>query len=69
MPSSSAAPVLSIGRNAKKRKRSGIATNGKSNRKAKRKIESGIAPANDPKETVCFIATQRGTRSVAAQNI
>ncbi|GJY35243.1 hypothetical protein Tco_0420621 [Tanacetum coccineum] len=56
-PSTSAAPVLTVGHNAKKRKTShsnwkGKATQGKSDRGSKRKVESEIAPISNPKEAV-----------------
>ncbi|GJZ89162.1 hypothetical protein Tco_0660944 [Tanacetum coccineum] len=59
VPSTSAAPVLTVGHNAKKRKTShsnwkGKAIQGKSNRGSKRKVESEIALTSDPKETMCF---------------
>nr|GEY34134.1 hypothetical protein [Tanacetum cinerariifolium] len=55
VPSTSAAPVLTVGHNAKKRYTShsnwkGKATRGKFNRGSKRKAEYDIAPTNDPKE-------------------
>ncbi|GJY67164.1 hypothetical protein Tco_0469402 [Tanacetum coccineum] len=59
VPSTSLAPVLTVGHNAKKRKTShskwkGKATKGKSGRRSKRKVEYEIAPISDPKEAVCF---------------
>ncbi|GJS69623.1 retrotransposon protein, putative, ty1-copia subclass [Tanacetum coccineum] len=55
VPSTSAAPVLTVGHNAKKRKtsysnRKGKAAKGKSDRGSKRKAKSEIAPTSDPKE-------------------
>ncbi|GKB76822.1 retrotransposon protein, putative, ty1-copia subclass [Tanacetum coccineum] len=57
MPSTSAAHVLTVGHNAKKRKTShsnwkGKDTQGKSDRGSKRKVEFEIAPTSDPKEAV-----------------
>ncbi|GKC93398.1 hypothetical protein Tco_1158840 [Tanacetum coccineum] len=57
VPSTSAAPVLTVGHNAKKRKtsysnRKGKAAKGKSDRGSKRKAKSDIAPTSDPKEAV-----------------
>ncbi|GKB54983.1 putative RNA-directed DNA polymerase [Tanacetum coccineum] len=65
VPSTSAAPVLTVGHNAKKRKTShsnwkGKATQGKSDRGSKRKVESEIAPTSDPKEAVCFYCNTKG---------
>ena len=65
MPSTSAAPVLTVGHNAKKRKTShsnwkGKATKGKSDHGSKRKAESDIAPTSDPKEAVCFYCNTKG---------
>ncbi|GJS65671.1 retrotransposon protein, putative, ty1-copia subclass [Tanacetum coccineum] len=65
VPSTSAAPVLNIGHNAKKRKTShsnwkGKATQGKSDRGSKRKVDSEIAPTGDPKEAVCFYCNTKG---------
>ncbi|GJX03511.1 retrotransposon protein, putative, ty1-copia subclass [Tanacetum coccineum] len=36
------------------------ATQGKSNRRSKRKVESEIAPTSDPKEAVCFYCNTNG---------
>ncbi|GKB89072.1 hypothetical protein Tco_0961344 [Tanacetum coccineum] len=57
VPSTSAAHVLIVGHNAKKRKTShsnwkGKARKGKSDRGSKRKVESEIAPTSDPKEAM-----------------
>ncbi|GJU76400.1 retrotransposon protein, putative, ty1-copia subclass [Tanacetum coccineum] len=65
VPSTSAAPVLTVGHNAKKRKTShsnwkGKAAKGKSDRGSKRKAESEIAPTSDPKEAVCFYCNTKG---------
>ncbi|GKC16130.1 LRR receptor-like serine/threonine-protein kinase ERECTA [Tanacetum coccineum] len=65
VPSTSAAPVLTVGHNAKKRKTShsnwkGKAAKGKSDRGSKRKVESEIAPTSDPKEAVCFYYNTKG---------
>ncbi|GJW09833.1 FAR1-related sequence 5-like protein [Tanacetum coccineum] len=65
VPSTSAAPVLNVGHNAKKRKTShsnwkGKATQGKSDRRSKRKVDSEIAPTGDPKEAVCFYCNTKG---------
>ncbi|GJU73181.1 hypothetical protein Tco_1264586 [Tanacetum coccineum] len=65
VPSISAAPVLTVGHNAKKRKTShsnwkGKAAKGKSDRGSKRKFESEIAPTGDPKEAVCFYCNTKG---------
>ncbi|GKF73156.1 hypothetical protein Tco_0219488, partial [Tanacetum coccineum] len=65
VPSTSAAPVLTVGHNAKKRKtshsnRKGKAAKGKSDRGSKRKAESKIAPTSDPKEAVCFYCNIKG---------
>nr|GEW43106.1 hypothetical protein [Tanacetum cinerariifolium] len=65
VPFTSAAPVMAIGHNAKKRKSShsnwkGKAARGKSDRGSKRKDESEIAPTNDPKEAVCFYYNTKG---------
>ncbi|GJW23877.1 retrotransposon protein, putative, ty1-copia subclass [Tanacetum coccineum] len=65
VPSTSAAPVLNVGHNAKKRKTShsnwkGKATQGKSDRGSKRKVDSEIAPTGDPKEAVCFYCNTKG---------
>ncbi|GKE96824.1 hypothetical protein Tco_1581679, partial [Tanacetum coccineum] len=73
VPSTSAAPVLTVGHNAKIRKTShsnwkGKAAQGKSDRGSKRKAGYEIAPTSDPKEAVCFYCIQRGIRSVAGQN-
>ncbi|GKD93972.1 retrotransposon protein, putative, ty1-copia subclass [Tanacetum coccineum] len=62
VPSTSAAPVLTVGHNAKKKKTShsnwkGKAAKGKSD---KRKAESEIAPTSDPNETVCFYCNTKG---------
>ncbi|GKC47655.1 retrotransposon protein, putative, ty1-copia subclass, partial [Tanacetum coccineum] len=65
VPSTSAAHVLTVGYNAKKRKTShsnwkGKAAQGKSDRGSKRKAESDIAPTSDPKEAVCFYCNTKG---------
>ncbi|GJW68019.1 retrotransposon protein, putative, ty1-copia subclass [Tanacetum coccineum] len=65
VPSTSAAPVLTVGHNAKKRKTShsnqkGKAAKRKSNRRSKRKPKSEIAPTSDPKEAVCFYCNTKG---------
>ncbi|GKE93591.1 retrotransposon protein, putative, ty1-copia subclass [Tanacetum coccineum] len=65
VPSTSAAHVLTVGHNAKKRKTShsnwkGKAAQGKSNRRSKRKFESEIAPTGNPKEAVCFYCNTKG---------
>ncbi|GJU11291.1 retrotransposon protein, putative, ty1-copia subclass [Tanacetum coccineum] len=65
VPSTSAAPVLTVGHNAKKRKTShsnwkGKAAKGKSDRGSKRKAKSEIAPTSDPKEAVCFYCNTKG---------
>ena len=65
MPSTSAAPVLTVGHHAKKRKTShsnwkGKTTKGKSDHGSKRKAESEIAPTSDPKEAVCFYCNTKG---------
>lgn len=65
VPSTSAAPVLTVGHNAKKRKTShsnwkGKAKKGKSDHGSKRKAESEIAPISDPKEAVCFYCNTKG---------
>ncbi|GJR97851.1 retrotransposon protein, putative, ty1-copia subclass [Tanacetum coccineum] len=65
VPSTSAAHVLTVGHNAKKRKTShsnwkGKATQGKSDRGSKRKVESKIAPTSDTKEAVCFYCNTKG---------
>ncbi|GKA91240.1 hypothetical protein Tco_0813110 [Tanacetum coccineum] len=65
VPSTSAAPVLTDGHNAKKRKSShsnwkGKAAKGKSDRGSKRKAESEIAPTSDPKEAACFYCNRKG---------
>ncbi|GKF77877.1 hypothetical protein Tco_0230347 [Tanacetum coccineum] len=49
VPSISAASVLTVGHNAKKRKTSHSNWKGKSDRGSKRKFESEIAPTGDPK--------------------
>ncbi|GJY18661.1 hypothetical protein Tco_0390152, partial [Tanacetum coccineum] len=59
VPSTSAAPVLTVGHNVKKIKTShsnwkGKAAKGKSDHGSKRKAESEIAPTSDQKEAVCF---------------
>ncbi|GJS95092.1 retrotransposon protein, putative, ty1-copia subclass [Tanacetum coccineum] len=59
VPSTSAALVLTVCHNAKKRKTShsnwkGKATQGKSDRGSNRKVEYEIGPISDPKEAVCF---------------
>ncbi|GJV85075.1 hypothetical protein Tco_1524973 [Tanacetum coccineum] len=65
VPSTSAAPVLTVGHNAKKRKTShsnwkGKAAQEKSNRGSKRKAESDISPTSYPKEAVCFYCNTTG---------
>ncbi|GKB53113.1 putative RNA-directed DNA polymerase [Tanacetum coccineum] len=65
IPSTSAAPVLTVGHNAKKRKTShsnwkGKATQGKSDRRSKRKVKSEIASISDPKEAMCFYCNTKG---------
>ncbi|GJU69637.1 protein kinase-like domain, concanavalin A-like lectin/glucanase domain protein [Tanacetum coccineum] len=65
VPSTLAAPMLTVGHNAKKRKTShskwnGKATKGKSDRGSKRKVESEIAPTSDLKEAVCFYCNIKG---------
>ncbi|GKD79417.1 retrotransposon protein, putative, ty1-copia subclass, partial [Tanacetum coccineum] len=64
-PSTSAAPVLTVGHNAKKRKTShsnwiGKAAKGKSDHGSMRKAESKIAPTSDPNEAVCFYCNSMG---------
>ncbi|GJT52262.1 hypothetical protein Tco_0978419 [Tanacetum coccineum] len=59
VPSTLAAPVLTVGHNANKRKTyhsnwKGKAAKGKFDRGSKRKDKSEIAPTRDPKEAVCF---------------
>nr|GEU51409.1 retrotransposon protein, putative, Ty1-copia subclass [Tanacetum cinerariifolium] len=63
--STSPAPVLTVGHNAKKRNTShsnlkGNASQGKSNRGSKRKAASEIAPTSNPKEAVCFYCNTKG---------
>ncbi|GJT88074.1 retrovirus-related pol polyprotein from transposon TNT 1-94 [Tanacetum coccineum] len=63
--STSAAPVLIVGHNSKKRKTShsnwkGKAAKGKSDRGSKRKTGSEIAHTNDLKEAVCFYCNTKG---------
>ncbi|GJY52151.1 retrotransposon protein, putative, ty1-copia subclass [Tanacetum coccineum] len=65
VPSTSAAPVLTVGHNAKKRKTShsnwkGKAAKGKFDRGSKRKAEYEITPTSDPKEAVCFYCNTKG---------
>ncbi|GKB21617.1 hypothetical protein Tco_0855540, partial [Tanacetum coccineum] len=65
VPSTSAAPVLTAGHNAKKRKTShsnwkGKAAQGKSDRGSNRKAEFEIAPTSDPKKAVCFYWNTKG---------
>ncbi|GJR65529.1 retrotransposon protein, putative, ty1-copia subclass [Tanacetum coccineum] len=65
MPSTLAAPVLTVGHNAKKRKTfyfnwKGKATKGNSDHGSKRKAESEIAPTSDSKEAVCFYCNIKG---------
>ncbi|GJZ82659.1 putative RNA-directed DNA polymerase [Tanacetum coccineum] len=67
VPSTSAAPVLTVGHNAKKRKTShsnwkGKAIQGKSNRGSKRKVESEIALTSDPKETMSKRVVTQGLK-------
>ncbi|GKD42371.1 retrotransposon protein, putative, ty1-copia subclass, partial [Tanacetum coccineum] len=61
----SAAPVLTVGHNAKKRKTShsnwkGKAAKGKSDCRSKKKVESDIAPTSDLKEVVYFYCNTKG---------
>ncbi|GJR30995.1 retrotransposon protein, putative, ty1-copia subclass [Tanacetum coccineum] len=63
-----AAPVLTVGHNAKKRKTShsnwkGNEAQGKSDRRSKRKVEYEIAPTSDPKEAVCFYCNTKGPKT------
>ncbi|GJY32681.1 retrotransposon protein, putative, ty1-copia subclass [Tanacetum coccineum] len=65
VPSTSAAPVLTVGHNAKKRKTSHSnwkrkAPKGKFDHGSKRKTESEIAPTSDQKEAVCFYCNTKG---------
>ncbi|GKD82060.1 retrotransposon protein, putative, ty1-copia subclass, partial [Tanacetum coccineum] len=65
VPSTSAAPVLIFGHNAKKRKTShsnwkGKAAKGKSDCRSKKKVESDIAPTSDLKEAMCFYCNTKG---------
>ncbi|GKC19354.1 hypothetical protein Tco_1021504 [Tanacetum coccineum] len=65
VPSTSAAPVLTVGHNEKKRNTShsnwkGKAAQGKSDRGSNRKAEFEIAPTSDPKEAVCFYCNTKG---------
>ncbi|GKB85443.1 retrotransposon protein, putative, ty1-copia subclass, partial [Tanacetum coccineum] len=65
VPSTSAAPVLTVGHNAKKRKTSHSnwkrkATQGKSDCGSKRKVEYEIAPTSDPKEAMYFYCNTKG---------
>ncbi|GJS31430.1 retrotransposon protein, putative, ty1-copia subclass [Tanacetum coccineum] len=65
VPSTSAAPVLTVGHNSKKRKTShsnwkGKAAKGKSNHGSKRKAEYEIAPTSDLKEALCFYYNTKG---------
>ncbi|GJU46178.1 RlpA-like double-psi beta-barrel domain-containing protein [Tanacetum coccineum] len=65
-----AAPVLTVGHNAKKRKTShsnwkGKAAKGKSDRGSKRKFESEIAPTGDPKDKLCAFTSHGGALGVA----
>ncbi|GKB37592.1 retrotransposon protein, putative, ty1-copia subclass [Tanacetum coccineum] len=65
VPSTSVAPVLTVGHNAKKKKTyhsnwKGKAAKGKSDRGSKRKAESEIAPTSDPKEAVSFYCNTKG---------
>ncbi|GKB21532.1 retrotransposon protein, putative, ty1-copia subclass [Tanacetum coccineum] len=65
VPSTSTALMLTVGHNAKKRKTfhsnwKGKATQGKSDRGSKRKVESKISPTSDPKEAVCFYCNTKG---------
>ncbi|GKG22904.1 LRR receptor-like serine/threonine-protein kinase ERECTA, partial [Tanacetum coccineum] len=67
VPSTLAAPMLTVGHNSKKRKTShsnwkGKATQGKSDRRSTRNVESEIAPTSDPKEAVCFYCNTKGHR-------
>ncbi|GKD15307.1 retrotransposon protein, putative, ty1-copia subclass [Tanacetum coccineum] len=63
--STSAAPVLTVGHNAKKIKTShsnwkGKVAKGKFGRGSKRKVVYEIAPTSDPKEAVCFYCNIKG---------
>nr|GFA44248.1 hypothetical protein [Tanacetum cinerariifolium] len=65
VPTTSAAHVLTVGHNAKKRKTfhsnwKGKVVKGKSGRGSKRKIEYEIAHTSDPKEAVCFYCNTKG---------
>ncbi|GKA18858.1 retrotransposon protein, putative, ty1-copia subclass [Tanacetum coccineum] len=65
VPSTSAALVLIVGHNAKKRKKShsnwkGKVAKGKSDCGSKRKAESEISPTSDLKEAVCFYYNTKG---------
>ncbi|GJZ13702.1 FAR1-related sequence 5-like protein, partial [Tanacetum coccineum] len=65
----SAAPVLTVGHNAKKIKTShsnwkGKAAKGKSDRGSKRKAESEIAPTSDPKEVVVMYSPNHPTSGI-----
>nr|GEX38385.1 hypothetical protein [Tanacetum cinerariifolium] len=65
VPSTSAAHVLTVGHNAKKRKTShsnwkGKAAKGKSDHGSKRKVEYEIGPTCDPEEAVCFYCNTKG---------
>nr|GEU55887.1 retrotransposon protein, putative, Ty1-copia subclass [Tanacetum cinerariifolium] len=65
VPSTSAALVLTVGYNAKKRKTSHSnwkrkATQRNFDRRSKRKVEYEILPTIDPKEVVCFCCNTKG---------
>ncbi|GKA11305.1 hypothetical protein Tco_0690738 [Tanacetum coccineum] len=65
VPFTLAAPVLTVGHNAKKRKTprsnwKGKVAQGKSDRGSKRKVESEITPTGDPKEAVRFYCNTKG---------
>ncbi|GJS48850.1 retrotransposon protein, putative, ty1-copia subclass [Tanacetum coccineum] len=61
VPSTSVAPMLTVGQNAKKRKDFSFQLERKGHtRKSKRKVESDIAPTSDPKEAVCFYCNTKG---------
>ncbi|GJU27551.1 retrotransposon protein, putative, ty1-copia subclass [Tanacetum coccineum] len=60
VPSTSAALVLIVGHNTKKRKTSHSNWKGKSDRGSKRKAKSNIVPTSDPKEVVCFYCNTKG---------
>ncbi|GKC27844.1 hypothetical protein Tco_1035138 [Tanacetum coccineum] len=65
VPSTSAAPVLTVGHNAKKRKTFHSnwkvkAAKRKFDRGSKRKVESEIVPTSNPKEAVCYNCNTKG---------